>query len=128
MGFFSWKTQDTGRSIANKYSNRSTFSVRMTDNSGNEWIEDDYEGYGEFGGKDFYELLAEMNGKESSRDEGVTMTEAHFTDDLKANFRSWEYDHNDITNAELLTLIMQQRHPDEDPDVVRVYCYDWIGL
>jgi hypothetical protein len=26
------------------------------------WSEDDYEGYGTFGGKDYYELLAEMNG------------------------------------------------------------------
>jgi hypothetical protein len=33
----------------------------MVDHLGNQWIEDSYEGYGEFGGKDFYELLAEMN-------------------------------------------------------------------
>jgi len=62
MGFFSWKTQDTNKSIPNKYSNRKTFRVYMIDNKGNRWIEDDYEGYGRFGGKDFYELLAEMNG------------------------------------------------------------------
>lgn len=62
MGFFSWKTQDTGRSIANAYSVENTFTVYMMDDKGNVWKESDYEGYGEFGGKDYYELLAEMNG------------------------------------------------------------------
>jgi hypothetical protein len=33
----------------------------MWDNNGRSWREDNYEGYGEFGGKDFYVLLAEMN-------------------------------------------------------------------
>jgi hypothetical protein len=70
MGFISWKTQDTKRSIANAYSSRATFSVVMTDDQGNQWQEDEYDGYGEFGGKDFYELLAEMNGKKT-RDEGI---------------------------------------------------------
>jgi len=65
MGFFSWKTQDTDMSIANQYSNRKPFRVQMMDNKGNVWTEDNYEGYGIFGGKDFYELLAEMNGYES---------------------------------------------------------------
>ena len=67
MGFFSWKTQDTDNSIANQYSNRKTFRVQMLDNKGNVWTEDNYEGYGRFGGKDFYELLAEMNGFESDK-------------------------------------------------------------
>ena len=62
MGFFSWRTQDTDRSIANNYSTRKTFPVVMIDNKGNKWVEQDYEGYGVFGGKDYYELLAEMNG------------------------------------------------------------------
>jgi hypothetical protein len=62
MGFFSWKTQDTDASISNTYSSRGTFRVQMLDNKGNVWTEDRYEGYGVFGGKDYYELLAEMNG------------------------------------------------------------------
>lgn len=62
MGFFSWKTMDTDRSIANTYSNVKTFRVYMTDNTGNIWTENQYDGYGRFGGKDYYELLAEMNG------------------------------------------------------------------
>ena len=67
MGFFSWKTQDTDRSIPSHYSNRKTFSVQMMDNKGNVFTEDNYEGYGRFGDKDFYELLAEMNGFESDK-------------------------------------------------------------
>ena len=67
MGFFSWKTMDTDESIANQYSNRKTFRVQMLDNKGNVWTEDNYEGYGRFGGKDFYELLAEMNGFTSDK-------------------------------------------------------------
>jgi hypothetical protein len=34
----------------------------MVDDKGNVWTEKKYQGYGEFGGKDFYELVAEMNG------------------------------------------------------------------
>ena len=67
MGFFSWKTQDTDRSISNTYSNVKTFRVQMIDNAGNVFTEDSYEGYGVFGGKDFYELLAEMNGFTSDK-------------------------------------------------------------
>ena len=70
MGFFSWKTQDTKRSIANQHSEIDAFPVTMTDNNGRQWVETDYDGYGVFGGKDFYELLAEMNGA-STRDEGI---------------------------------------------------------
>lgn len=74
MGFFSWKTQDTGESIFNVFAEEDwgaqRFPVVMTDNSGNQWIEDEYEGYGVFGGKDFYELLAEMNG-ETGREAGI---------------------------------------------------------
>ena len=73
MGFFSWLTQDTHRSIANRYSPRSTFTVYMVDpRDGKQYREDDYEGYGVFGGKDYYELLAELNGKKT-RDEGLAI-------------------------------------------------------
>jgi len=72
MGFFSWKTQDTDRSISNTYSNVKTFTVEMIDNAGNIFTEDNYEGYGRFGGKDYYELLAEMNGFVSEKYEKGT--------------------------------------------------------
>jgi len=74
MGFFSWIAQDTDRSIANAYSSNKTFPVYMKDNKGNVWKEEAYEGYGVFGGKDFYELLAEMNGiQNADREDGIDL-------------------------------------------------------
>lgn len=72
MGFFSFKTQDTDRSISNIHSDCDTFRVAMIDNANNIWIERYYSGYGKFGGKDYYELVAQMNGK-STRDEGINI-------------------------------------------------------
>jgi hypothetical protein len=71
MGFFSWKTCDTNRSIANVYSDELTFDVYMITPDGRVFHETYYDGYGVFGGKDFYELLAELNGKESDRSVGI---------------------------------------------------------
>lgn len=79
MGFFSWITQDTKKSIANIHSERETFTVYLKDNKGNYWKEDAYQGYGVFNGKDFYQLLAEMNSDkcelsgdiEKDRNEGI---------------------------------------------------------
>ena len=73
MGFFSWMTQDTNRSIANHYSPEPVFTVYMMDDKGNSWREDNYEGYGEFDGKDYYELLDEMNGGSGERDRGIEL-------------------------------------------------------
>lgn len=59
-GQFSWYTQDTNRQIGSERGN--TIDVFMFDNKGNSWYENRYDGYGEFGGMDYYELLARMNG------------------------------------------------------------------
>ena len=62
MGFFSWKTSDTGESIANCYSSRPTRPVYLLQPHGNAPIcEPNYQGYGVFGGVNAYEWLAEMN-------------------------------------------------------------------
>ena len=53
MGQFSWFTQDTNHRIVNG----ENYKVVMTDDKGNKYVEQCYEGYGEFGGKDYYELL-----------------------------------------------------------------------
>ena len=59
-GQFSWMTQDSGEQIGSEKEN--TIDVWMYDNQGNVWYEKRYEGYGEFGGMDYYELVATMNG------------------------------------------------------------------
>lgn len=75
MGFFSWKTQDTNQSIPNCFSGEELLEVKMINPlTGEEYYEDEYEGYGEFGGKDYYELLAEINGYESDRQIGIELT------------------------------------------------------
>lgn len=59
-GQFSWMTQDSDQQIGSERQN--TIDVWMYDNEGNSWYENKYAGYGEFGGMDYYELLARMNG------------------------------------------------------------------
>jgi len=63
MGQFSWITQDTNEAIRESYGckDKSLTTAYMHDNKGNVWKEERYEGYGVFGGKDYYQLLAEMN-------------------------------------------------------------------
>ena len=73
MGFFSWHTCDTDRSIANQHSGKQTFTVHMITPDGRVFTESNYDGYGEFGGKDFYELLAELNGQKPNRNVGIDL-------------------------------------------------------
>ena len=60
MGFFSWRTSDTKRSIPSKHSCRDTFPVTMVLDQVT-WRESQYEGYGVFGGKDIFVLITEAN-------------------------------------------------------------------
>ena len=62
MGTFSWYTQDTDKQILIEYNYQITGDIYMLDNLGNEYKETAYDGYGVFGGKDYYVLMAEMNG------------------------------------------------------------------
>lgn len=73
MGFFTFFTTDTEESIPNNSQDvRPTFTVYMIDNKGNQFKEDSYEGYGKFGGKDFFELVDEMNGGTGDRAKGIS--------------------------------------------------------
>ena len=71
-GQFSWFTQDTDQQIGSEPENTLPF-VYMHDNKGNKWLEKDYEGYGVFGGKDYYELLDQMNGGDGDRSRGIDL-------------------------------------------------------
>ena len=62
MGFFSWKTADTDESVSNLYSIRGAHPCKMLSPDGRVFEETDYAGYGFFGGKDYYELVSELNG------------------------------------------------------------------
>ena len=73
MGYFSWMTKGTGESIANRSSGRPTFEVFMVLPDGTTYKETNYDGYGRFGGKDYYEALSEINGGPSDRSHGIDL-------------------------------------------------------
>jgi hypothetical protein len=75
MGVFSWNTSDTKESIpaTRNLEDRPVFTVYMLAPDGRVWEEDDYEGYGVFGGKDYYELMAEINNVEPNRSNGIEL-------------------------------------------------------
>jgi len=70
-GQFSWMTQDTGQQIGSQDGN--TIPVYMFDDKGKYYYENEYEGYGVFGGKDYYELLDQMNGGSGDRIRGIDL-------------------------------------------------------
>lgn len=47
------------------------------------------------------------------------------SDDLKSNFRSWEYDHEE--DGEKLFNILCSRHPKYDTKKLKQMAYDWVG-
>ena len=62
MGFFSWQTADTKKSIMNAHSRKFTGTVYMLQPDGELPIKEEaYEGYGVFGEVDAYEWLARKN-------------------------------------------------------------------
>lgn len=122
MGFFSWKTQDTDKSIANKYSNKPTFKVYLSDDKGNKWQEDDYDGYGVFGGKDFYVLLAEMNGikgnKEDKRQKGIDLAfsgKPYLSPNL-SEFKDWDWRNEEPENCEYQGYFYDEDEYDEEEE------------
>lgn len=105
MGQFSWITQDTFESIRSNggesASSKRKRKAYMHDNKGNVWEELDYEGYGVFGGKDFYQLVAEMNNVEgltgnidSDREKGIDLvygSEPYLSPNL-ARSKGWTWE------------------------------------
>jgi hypothetical protein len=70
-GQFSWMTQDTGQQIGSEDENR--IPVYMFDDKGNFYYENSYDGYGDFGGMDYYSLLDKMNGGRGDRGRGIDL-------------------------------------------------------
>lgn len=63
MGFFSWNTADTNKSIMNTNTGRATVCTVLW-SDGERWEDVTTDGYGRFGGKDIYQVMADKNGLE----------------------------------------------------------------
>jgi hypothetical protein len=61
---FSWLTGDTRKSITNSSAPEGALTVYMILPDDTHLKEDDYEGYGVFGGRDFFGLVWQLNSKE----------------------------------------------------------------
>lgn len=64
MGFFSWLTCDTNESISNRHSVRgplTAYALIPKEFGGGFLKEENYDGYGVFGGRDIFALVAEWN-------------------------------------------------------------------
>jgi hypothetical protein len=103
----------------------------MIDDKGNVWSEDNYEGYGVFGGKDYYELLAEMNGltgdgTEDMRMKGIELAfqnnpSGEGTDGVKypnlvEMAKGWQYDPIGPESCEFQGFFYDDTDEEEDED------------
>jgi hypothetical protein len=62
MGFFSWLKSDDGQPIRNRHTEGGATPCKLLLPDGTEIKCDAYDGYGSFGGLDFYELCDQLNG------------------------------------------------------------------
>ncbi len=70
MGYFSWRCAVTGKSIACVASTRGPVPCVVVCPDDTAIREDCYDGYGDFGGYDIYELVAQWHGQ-AGRDAGL---------------------------------------------------------
>lgn len=60
-------------------------------------------------------------------DPDENISELDISDDLKSNFRSWEFDHNNERDAYALSNILTSRHPDIPFEKIQEIAYEWVG-
>ena len=122
MGCFSWFTQDKSHTrivigsvkkpiymIGEVNGNRVTYTERTY-----------YEGYGVFGGKDYYEFMAQMNGKHLDDFEGDDKREQLRLAGIEMAFDGDPYGMSTKWKHPTLTLVEGDYHhggaPEVDPD------------
>jgi hypothetical protein len=120
MGFFSWKTQDTNKSITNVHSETGSFPVYMHDNNGNVYLEMEYNGYGVFGGVDYYVLLAQMNGLED-REQAISFSCNKETKDIikhpnLTETKDWQWRNEEPESCLNQGFFMEEDDEDRDGD------------
>lgn len=125
MGYFSWITSDTKKSISNNMSCRGPLPVYLLMPNNDYLYEDNYEGYGIFAGQDAYALLARWNRPDScngddehDRKIGINL---EFGQMLSNNPNALKYPLKFVENIE--DAIYDELKPSEtDPD--QGYFYD----
>ena len=119
MGCFSWFTQDKSHTrivigyldkpihmIGEVNGNRVTYTERTY-----------YEGYGVFGGKDYYEFMAQMNGKHLDDFEGDNKREQLRSAGIEMAFDGDPYGMSTKWKHPTLTIVEGDYHHGEAPEV-----------
>lgn len=77
---------------------------------------------------DAFEEIKAADDFEKETDERIHEYEkVEASDDLKANFRSWEADHDNQEDADSLFFEMSARHPHCKSAWLRELCDNWVG-
>ena len=122
MGQFSWISQDTDEQIFND-APAGTQIVHMVDpRDGTDYVETDYDGYGRFGGLDFYCLIVDINKDFILKQYANTN---YLNDDnkeiLNKPLKEWTKDDQDEIRHIGISLWFKYFEPDLDP---QLYGYD----
>jgi len=116
MGQFSWFSQDTDEQIFND-APEGYQTVHMVDpRDGKDYVEKNYDGYGRFGGMDFYALIADINKDFILKEYKDT---GYIDDDTTRIFNKkiedWTEDDQDIIRHVGISLWFRYFEPDHDP-------------
>lgn len=100
MGFFSWRTIDGTKSITNAFSVKGALPVAVLipkEFGGGALIEKNYQGYGVFGGRDVYALLAQWNYPEQCKNTNGYFENDEFCRGLGIDIACYESDMGKLT-------------------------------
>jgi hypothetical protein len=118
MGFFSFITNDSKRSVIIGQK----VNIYLIDNRGNVYTEEQYDGYGKFGGKDIFILFAEMN--------NITLPFSK-KDETEKNEDNETGDNNDNETEQLRSYAINKWYHSNDeyiyPNVVENYKSKWVN-
>ena len=118
MGQFSWFSQDTNEQIFND-APAGTQTVHMVDpRDGTDYVETDYDGYGRFGGLDFYALIVDINRNfilEHYADTGYLDEKNRKI--LSKELKDWTKDEQDEIRHIGISLWFRYFEPDLDPQI-----------
>ena len=118
MGQFSWMSQDTNEQIFND-APAGFQTVHMVDpRDGTDYVETDYEGYGRFGGMDFYALIVSINKDfilKKMLAENCPKEEYETTEELlNKNPKEWTSDEQDEIRHTGISLWFKYFEPQHD--------------